>query len=566
MCNLNAIGMKMRGFLFAASLWFVTLIAHAFDVPPGWSMREENGVQVFVPGDLQEGEIFEVRIFPRASMAGAELEAWLKQQGGRDKPSEGKWTGELSTKLPDGNIAAGTRGWVDAKGRNGAAVYSAVSVDKMNGRIARILLNESPAVKRHQKAATELAGQLGAQEMRSAKTEDRATDVEAQPPAVDNIKAGGPLQPGRYVGNLSNDKREVLRRFDVLLFANGEYQFLEGGSKHTPTGKYTYRETTGKLDIQDPLWNSKYEPDEDFCVYGKNAKGEYVIYAEDYYGVGTFRVTLTRVGDVDRAPPTQAKKKREQEEAEAARYKYVTAPGKGLGAKDIEAIVYRWEQIYEIGGLQLHDYAYLLLMDGTVYQGLPVPPEDMDVAASKKNESKSWGRWRKSGGNYEVAWADAPHKFEPLKQANVVVPAKPNERAQGTWTGASSYSMPGGAGSWLNWGITLTADGRFEKFRSGGAGSGQMGELSGTKVTTGAVFDDEGSVSVVSGPNIGGGSQSKSEKTKADRSGTYALNGYTLELRYDNGAIVRLPFFWSDAKRDMVWFEGSLLSTPKDKK
>jgi hypothetical protein len=195
-----------------------------------------------------------------------------------------------------------------------------------------------------------------------------------------------------------------------------------------------------------------------------------------------------------------------------------------------------------------------------------VAPEDMDVAASKKNEPEAWGRWRKSGNTYEFAWRAAPRKFEALTNTSVVIPAKQNERIQGTWTGASSYSMPGGAGSWRNWGVTLTADGRFEKFRSGGAGSGQMGELSGSGVTTGAVYDDEGSVSVVSGPNFGGGSSSKSEKTKADRSGTYKLSGYALELRYDNGAVVRLPFFWNDAKRDMVWFEGSMLSAPKPEK
>lgn len=507
----------------------------------------------------------QVSAYARASLGAQTLEAWLKRVAEQDMPPEGKWAGTLSIKPQTKNLVSGTRAWSDAKGKQGAAVYTAVSVDGLYGRVARLLVNDSPAMQRHRQTATGIVSQIGAEEMVAAKQENRATDIEAQPLTVGNIKAGGPLAPGRYVGNFSS-KEKVLRRFDLLLFANGEFQFLEGGSSINPTGKYKYSEATGKLDIQDPLWNSTYDPDEDFCLFGRNANGEHVIYAEDYYGIGTHVALLRRVGDVDRLPPTQAKKKKEHEEAEAARYKYVTAPGKGLAAKDIEAIVYRWEQVYEIGGLQLHDYAYLLLKDGTVYPGLPVPPEDMDVAASKKNESKSWGRWRKGGGNYEVAWPDAPHKFEPLKQANVVLPAQPNERAHGTWTGASSHSILGGGGSWLNWGVTLTSAGRFEKFRSGGSGSGQMGELSGTGVTTGAVFDDEGASSVVVGPNFGGGSQAKSEKTKADRSGTYVLNGYTLELRYDNGAVVRLPFFWSDAKRDMVWFEGSLLAAPKEKK
>lgn len=54
----------------------------------------------------------------------------------------------------------------------------------------------------------------------------------------------------------------------------------------------------------------------------------------------------------------------------------------------------------------MRNYAYLLLKDGTVHNGLPVPPEDMNVADSKKYDANAWGRWRKNGSNYEFAWGE----------------------------------------------------------------------------------------------------------------------------------------------------------------
>lgn len=45
-------------------------------------------------------------------------------------------------------------------------------------------------------------------------------------------------------------------------------------------------------------------------------------------------------------------------------------------------------------------------------------------------------------------------------------------------------------------------------------------------------------------------------RQRADRSGTYSLNGYTLELRYDSGKVERHLFFGT-SDRKFVFFRGS---------
>jgi hypothetical protein len=530
-----------------------------FQSPAGWTRVAGEGAEIHQPQDLQAGEIMQVAFYPRASMgADSNLEVWLRKVMTKDMPPEGKWSGEVQAERATDNVVMGSRHWRDAHGALSLAMYSAVTLDGLSVRMARLLDSGSPASQRHRQAAKALIAQMAAAETRAASAAGRATKIEALPPPVKGIQPGGPIVPGLYSGNYIADRRDVLYRLDVMLFANGEYDFI---GRRDSAGTIRYSETTGKLDLKDPLWNNIYNPKEVFCIYGRNAKGEPVIHHEDLYCCGGYRIELRRVGDVDRDPPSVAKQKQEAEHAEAARYKFVTEPGKGIAAKDIEALAYRWEQVSVVGGLEMCYYAYLLLKDGSVHNGLPVPPQDMNVADSKKYDANRWGRWRKNGSGYEFAWGKGDG-FKQMSRLNVVSPAQTNQRLQGTW-GTSWSVSTGGGGSWSFWGVTLNSDGRFEKYRRGGHGASNPA----AEVAAGVVYDDEGSSSTVSGPNVGGGASSKSNKTKAVRSGTYSLNGYTMELRYGNGTVVRLPFFLSGKDNPSIWFEGDMLMQEKpDKK
>jgi hypothetical protein len=354
-----------------------------------------------------------------------------------------------------------------------------------------------------------------------------------------------------------NDEGKVIVRYDVTLFANGEYAAPSGDNLLDSTGTYRYTAATGRLDIDGKLYNNRYRPDEDFSLFGRDASGNAAIYAEDYYGIGTFRALLRRVGDPSREPPSVVLAARKAAEAEAKRFKFVTAPGAGVRDSEIEAVYYEWNQVYEIGGLQLKEGLYLLLTDGTVRRGLPVPPQDLDVRASRQGEPAVWGRWRRSGTSYEFAFGG--ERFT-RPQGYVVTPARPGVNLAGKFEGASSYQIPGGAGAWAKFGVTFAPGGRFELFRVGGAGmTSGAGDAA---ITSAAVYDDDGVVAGVAGGPVSGGSTRRSPDT-GNRRGSYRLEGHAVVLTYENGRVERLPFVIQQegsGRVKGVWMLGSLLS------
>ena len=76
------------------------------------------------------------------------------------------------------------------------------------------------------------------------------------------------------------------------------------------------------------------------------------------------------------------------------------------------------------------------------------------------------------------------------------------------------------------------------------------------------VHNDEGSASSVGSAVFGGGGSSSNGKTLANRSGSYRLDGYTMELHYDDGRVVRQLFFTNN-DRSFIWFAGSQLMKQK---
>lgn len=234
-------------------------------------------------------------------------------------------------------------------------------------------------------------------------------------------------------------------------------------------------------------------------------------------------------------------------------FPYRAADGHGLDPKDIQAVLYSWEQIYEIGGLQMYEWMYLVLKDGTVRKGLPpVGPQDFDAAAERKAEPALWGRWKKKGGDYLFAWDDAKEWKKPPGQL-VRSPGKKNERLDHSYSTSSSYQVPGGAGAWSKSTISFDKKGRFSTYRNGGVG-GSVGDGSseGT-VTTAGVWDDDGSATSVSAPNFGGGGSTKRASTLADREGTYKIDGYSIELHFDSGRVERQFFYVTDDRHAVYW-------------
>jgi hypothetical protein len=233
---------------------------------------------------------------------------------------------------------------------------------------------------------------------------------------------------------------------------------------------------------------------------------------------------------------------------------------RGVAGNQIEAILFSWNQVWEVTGLQLHENAYLLLRDGSYRAQVPeVPLDEFDVVADKSSNPKSWGRWRRDSTRYLLAEAGSSQFYAPVNQS-VKLAARAGETLNGRWETGSGGSI-GNTGYWNFADVTLTADGRFARSFHGGVG-GSTAPGAEHNVTSITAYDDEGSAGATGSRNFGGGGSRSSGKTIADRSGTYRLSGYTMELHYDNGRVERQLFF-TDDDRSFIWFGGAELMRAK---
>lgn len=239
-------------------------------------------------------------------------------------------------------------------------------------------------------------------------------------------------------------------------------------------------------------------------------------------------------------------------DAEARRFKWVTAPGKGVQMNQIQTVLYHGESVYRVTGLQYEDSWVLLLKDGWAYRGLRVSPHDLDVKASRQNEPNQWFKWKLQGGKY-YAVDPRTNQLSALK-GTPATPAGAGEKLSGTFT-YYSYASYGGFGGYSSQShITFRPDGSFETSGSFIGGTGVSQSLNGFSSTASSTYSKDGCTagSVSSSSNVGGGSTTRRD-CGANNMGTYVLNGYTLELRYANGTTVRELFFFDDrSKKDVL--------------
>lgn len=529
------------------------------EAPAGWTRSVKRGGELvqFRPRELEFGQRFEVEFRARTLLEPGPLERWLAALVAAERPPKGNFEGADRVVRGSRNVAWVTRSFRSIGGDPGHVGYLAVTVDDLHARVVVTTCFPSDLQKRYSEGARDLTARLVELEKAAAKREGRGLALEVRPPEVSGIDAGGPLVPGRYVGQRTSDGKS-LGVLDLTLHADGEFEFVRGVSEHDATGFAVYSEATGRLDLAGDLRNSTYDPSEDFCIYGREADGTPVVYAENG-GIGTIVWRLRRTGEVRRRPPSEVALLEAAARAEASRYKWVTPPGRGIRPDEIAALVYASDLVVTGMGSSLEEYPYLLMTDGRVLDGLPVPPDQLDVAASRSREPDRWGRWRAEGETYVFAWPVRPDEFRaPRGHQSVARPVPAETRLDGRFGACSSWSVGFAGGGASFWGIDFTRAGRFETWRNGIASMG--GSTSGLDAPlVGVGWDDEGSATVISGPNVGGGTRTSSGVTLADRSGTYAFDGYALELRYDNGQVRRLPTFFTGAGEDDLWFEGAVV-------
>ncbi|MBU6950296.1 hypothetical protein [Hahella sp. HN01] len=213
------------------------------------------------------------------------------------------------------------------------------------------------------------------------------------------------------------------------------------------------------------------------------------------------------------------------------------------------------------------DYVILLLKDGTAYKGLTVPPEDLDVAKSREEYSNSWGIWKDDGGeSYKVKIPASKKEWSSLSKGRHLAPARMGERLNRyiSKTTMVNMGMIGGGSSYTNsW--TFLGAGGFSKGYSSLFSSGMMSSMTtGTSVYAASYSDDTGDSSIVSGnsPGVGVTSQKKRNDGSNNR-GRYSLNGYAMELTYDNGETNRSLFGFCYDDRTQPFLGGTLFPMRK---
>ena len=238
-------------------------------------------------------------------------------------------------------------------------------------------------------------------------------------------------------------------------------------------------------------------------------------------------------------------------------YAFMTkTPGTGVKRSQIENVMMYWRNDQAGMTMQVHTFFFLMLKDGTFHDGLPPAWfEDFDVGASRKGEPGLWGHWTRDGNKVHFVW---PNGFNvTLDEGSVRQAARPGEKLNGVWKGFSAYST-GFSVSQSHWSVQFTSDGRFLKSSDNSVTGSVGGGVGGVPVGGAVISDDDGTTSTMGGANFATARQRRAANPRGNREGSYKLDGYNIELDYDNGFVERRPFC-TQGDRKAIWFEGDEL-------
>ncbi|WP_067064801.1 hypothetical protein [Roseateles chitosanitabidus] len=238
-----------------------------------------------------------------------------------------------------------------------------------------------------------------------------------------------------------------------------------------------------------------------------------------------------------------------------------TAPGQGLGDRDLAAVVVHGEA-NSVQGTRWDEDVRFLLRDGSVYRRTEMPPDQLDVAASRRLEPQRWGRWRAAGKGYEMqAQDDDGHPAGDWKpeRHEAVRPWPADARLAGSFTRSAFTGSMVTGGTSSTRGIRFTQDGRFERSFTALSSTGSLQAITGTVVAGSSQGDGTGSsrtgtATVGTGTGtVGVSSGTRARDDGASRRGRYRLGGYAITLEYDDGHKERLLSFPVDDARQSVY-------------
>ncbi len=220
-----------------------------------------------------------------------------------------------------------------------------------------------------------------------------------------------------------------------------------------------------------------------------------------------------------------------------------TSNERGLTSDDIEGFAF----YFDIKFSNIYMNVWLFLKDGTVYidyEDIYYPPSEFDVELSKKQNPTAWRKWRKDGDWFEIQnsktgeWYDFRTQntgFTGPHSENLLL----NKRYVATSSSAGeNYAVV------KKYYIDLYDDGRFETSTKGWSGYSDFGAS--TSSYSSSDKDSTTKQTTIGSSGAYGSSQIENNSKDYSKTGRYYVGDYSLELRYDNGRVVRLLFLSFD--------------------
>lgn len=219
-------------------------------------------------------------------------------------------------------------------------------------------------------------------------------------------------------------------------------------------------------------------------------------------------------------------------------YDAYLAPGRGIPAQQIAGVYHHWNWMMMLNAGMIDMGAdYILFKNGEVWRHPQLPPQDIDVAKAKQVAPVDWGSWQRAGSAIVIRMPGGhDERYGPAQLVRYEAAPK-NQRVEGSWhTTLSQVSHAGGqsVSGVATHTLVLHANGGFE-----------WEGFSGASFQSGTGSARAGGTFTTSGPA---------------HAGHYVIDGYTLELHYDDGRVERDLFYWAggegNKRYDMVLVNG----------
>ncbi|MDO4683459.1 MAG: hypothetical protein Q4B17_11835 [Lautropia sp.] len=484
--------------------------ADAVSPPKGWERQPQSGFVVYTPRGIGQ-RVFMVLALTPLPAEGKSLDAWGAAMAENLSPRYGKITKrEPATHAPP--LWSVTH---HLKAQNGQPLFATYTARPMqDGRIRMTVLVGDPALAdTHATTGAKLMAEILSEDP-DASTRQAEQFLKAR--GRSNLKFGGEFVFGRYRCQVENGRHPFTVDFD--LYPNLEYR---SSRKEHKTGKFLYDPAKSTVSIESSYYLTNFQlkghaDTRKIAVYFRDAAGKPWIYGED---ISRERATVCEYQGKSTTPSPEQEA---ADKAEARRFKWVTAPGKGVPLRDIEAIIHHAEHRNDSLGVRLEEEHVLLLEDGWAYTGLRVSPADLDVKASRQHEPDQWHRWRKKGRSYQLEragqWRDIP--------GIAARPARSGEKLHGAYSHAAMY------GNIYTTAHTFKSTLYFKRDGTMSRGSSMRGGT--TAMNTGTF------------------SANVASDAEDNRPVKYRLDGYTLIRERADGKTTRsLAFFWGDGQEHL---------------